>query len=204
MKIARFSLDDLRQKAKGHTVHVIGVREGALLAEHRVAEARIGNGYLMPDADLDIIYAYAFDRYRGEKQYGFGFVQGFSLRGGAIGTTYAHDSHNLIIVGDNLTDVFAVLTGLTEKNGGMALSRHGRLIEHIPMPFYGIISDRDGREFMRKEKRMDEALKRMGVMLTNPFFQMSFLSLPVIPALRLTTRGLFDVTRQRHIGVNDE
>jgi adenine deaminase len=204
MKIARFSLDDLRQKAKGHTVHVIRVREGALLAEHRVAEARIGDGYLLPDADLDIIYAYAFDRYRGEKQYGFGFVQGFSLRGGAIGTTYAHDSHNLIIVGDNLIDVFAVLTRLTEKNGGMALSRHGRLIEHIPMPFYGIISDRDGREFMRKEKRMDEALKRMGVMLTNPFFQMSFLSLPVIPALRLTTRGLFDVTRQRHIGVNDE
>jgi adenine deaminase len=130
-------------------------------------------------------------------------VQGFSLRGGAIGTTYAHDSHNLVIVGDNLTDVFAVLTRLTEENGGMALSRHGRLFEHIPMPFYGIISDCDGREYMRKEKRMDKALKRMGVTPTNPFFQMSFLSLPVIPALRLTTRGLFDVTRQRHIRVNE-
>ena len=199
MKVARFSLEDLRQKAMGHTIHVIGVREGTLLSEHRVAGARIENGYLLPDPDRDIVYAYAFDRYRGEKRYGFGFVQGFSLRGGAIGTTYAHDSHSLVIVGDNLTDVFAVLTRLTEENGGMALSRHGRLFEHIPMPFYGIISDCDGREYMRKEKRMDKALERMGVTLTNPFFQMSFLSLPVIPALRLTTRGLFDVTRQRHI-----
>ena len=200
----RFSLEDLRQEAKGHTIHAIGVREGTLLSEHRVAEARVEDGYLLPDTDRDLIYAYVFDRYRGEKRYGFGFVQGFSLRGGAVGTTYAHDSHNLIIIGDNLADIFTVLTELTRENGGMALSRLGRLVEHIPMPFYGIISDCDGREFMRKEKRMDDALKRMGVTLTNPFFQMSFLSLPVIPALRLTTRGLFDVTRQRHICVNDE
>jgi adenine deaminase len=204
MNVARFSVDDLRQEAKGHRIHVIGVREGTLLSEHRVAKARIEDGYLLPDTDRDTSYAYVFDRYRGEKQYGFGFVQGFSLRGGAIGTTYAHDSHNLIIVGDNLTDVFTVLTRLTQENGGMALSRQGKLVEHIPMPFYGIISDGDGHEFMRKEKRTHEALKRMGVKLTNPFFQMSFLSLPVIPALRLTTHGLFDVNRQRHIPVSHD
>ena len=204
MKVARFSPDDLRQEAKGNAIHVIGVRESTLLSEHRTAEARIEDGYLLPDTGQDIIYAYVFDRYRGERHYGFGFVQGFSLRGGAIGTTYAHDSHNLIIVGDNVTDVFTVLTALAKENGGMALSCRGRLIEHIPMPFYGIISDCGGREYIRKEKRMREALKRMGVMLTNPFFQMSFLSLPVIPALRLTTRGLFDVTRQRYLRVDDE
>lgn len=199
MKVARFSLDDLRQNAKGRTVHVIGVREGTLLSEHRTAEARIEDGYLLPDTDRDIVYAYVFDRYGGERRYGFGFVQGFSLRGGAIGTTYAHDSHNLIIIGDNATDVFTVLTALAKENGGMALARQGSLVEHIPMPFCGIIAECGGREFLLKEKRMHEALKRMGVKLTNPFFQMSFLSLPVIPALRLTTHGLFDVSQQRHI-----
>ena len=204
MKVAPFSLDDLRQKAIGRTIHVIGVREGTLLSEHGVTDARIEDGYLLPDTDRDIIYAYVFDRYRGEKRYGFGFVQGFSLRGGAVGTTYAHDSHNLIIIGDSLVDIFTVLITLTKENGGMALSRRGRLVEHIPMPFYGIISDRDGHGFLRMEKQMHEALKRMGVTLTNPFFQMSFLSLPVIPALRLTTHGLFDVARMRHIGVSDE
>jgi adenine deaminase len=193
LNVARFSLADLRQQAEGRKIHVIGVREGTLLTEHRVAEARIEDGYLLPDTDRDIIYAYVFDRYRGERRYGFGFVRGFSLQGGAIGTTYAHDSHNLIIVGDNLVDVFGVLTALTKGKGGMALSRHGSLVEHIPMPFYGIIAACDGREFLWKERRMHDALKRMGVILTNPFFQMSFLSLPVIPAVRLTTSGLFDV-----------
>ena len=204
IKVARLSPDDLRQEAKGHTVHVIGVREGTVLSEHRTAEARIEDGYLLPDTGQDIIYAYAFDRYGAEKRYGFGFVQGFSLRGGAIGTTYAHDSHNLIIVGDNVTDVFTVLTTLAKENGGMALSHHGRLVEHIPMPFYGIISDCGGGQYMRKEKLIHQVVKRIGVKLTNPFFQMSFLSLPVIPALRLTTHGLFDVTRQRYVPANYE
>ncbi len=136
MKIARFSLDDLRQKAKGHMVHVIGVREGTLLSEHRVAEARVGDGYLLPDADRDIVYAYVFDRYRGEKRYGFGFVQGFSLRGGAIGTTYAHDSHNLIIVGDNLTDIFAVLTTINGgKWGHGAITARAGSLSISPCPF---------------------------------------------------------------------
>ena len=204
MNVAGFSLEDLRQKAKGHAINVIGVSEGTLLTEHRIMEARTKDGYVLPDTERDIVYAYVFDRYRAEKQYGFGFVQGFSLRNGAIGTTYAHDSHNLIVVGDSLDNVFAVLTALTKANGGMAIARQSRIVEHIPMPYYGIISDSDGGELIKKERRMDKVIRRLGVTLANPFFQMSFLSLPVIPALRITTRGLFDVARQRHIPVNYE
>jgi len=204
MKIAQFSIDDLRQKAPGHvyghTITAIGVREGTIITDHRRLEARIDDdGYLQADTEHDSIYAYVFDRYRGRKAYGFGFVQGFSLRGGAIGTTYAHDSHNLVIVGDNIMDILLVLNALREVNGGMALARSGELLERIPMPFYGIISGLAAKEFLRKEKRMRKILRSMGVRLTNPFFQMSFLSLPVIPSLRLTTRGLFDTTRMRYI-----
>lgn len=204
VKIAQFCIDDLRQRARGDVIEVIGVREGTILTDHRQAEARIENGYLQADPEQDIVYAYAFDRYRGRKGYGFGFAQGFSMRGGAIGTTYAHDSHNLVIVGDNLADILLVLNALRETDGGMALACKGRLVEQIPMPFYGIISGLGAEEFLQKEKRMRNALRRMGVTLTNPFFQMSFLSLPVIPALRLTTRGLFDVTSMMHIPVNGQ
>ena len=83
----------------------------------------------------------------------------------------------------------------------MALAQRGRLVEHIPMPFYGMLSHLGVAEFLKKETRMRRCLKTMGVPLANPFFQMSFLSLPVIPALRITTRGLFDVTRQQYIAV---
>ena len=81
----------------------------------------------------------------------------------------------------------------------MAVVRGGKVVESVPMPFYGIISDLGARELLEKERRMQRALEEMGVKLSNPFFQMSFLSLPVIPELRLTTRGLFDVTRRRYI-----
>jgi adenine deaminase len=204
MKIADYALDDLRQKAAGSTINVIGVREGTLLSEHLVELARVEDGYVTADAERDILYAYVFDRYRGQKPYGACFVRGFGLKAGAMGTTYAHDGHNLIIVGDNLVDIFAVLNALKKESGGMALARQGKLVEHIPMPFYGIISDLDAAAFLQREKRMRRYLKSMGVTLKNPFFQMSFLSLPVIPALRLTTRGLFDATRMRYIEVSNE
>ena len=204
MKVARLSLDDLRQRAEGRRVHAIGVHEGSIITEHHILDARIKDDYLLPDTSRDVLYAYVFDRYRGQREYGFGFVQGFGVRGGAIGTTYAHDSHNLIIIGDNLKDVFTVFTRMREEGGGMALSRRGRIIEHIPMPFYGIIADCGIREFIQKERRMHAFLKEMGVTLSNPFFQMSFISLPVIPALRLTTSGLFDVERQRYIEGNSD
>ncbi len=199
MKIAHYSLDDLRQKTAGSRINIIGISEGSIVSEHLVDQARIDHGYLIADNRRDILYAFAFDRYRGTRRYGFGFVKGFGMKNGAVGSTYAHDSHNLIIIGDNLVDVYTVLTALEAEHGGMALARRGELLEHIPMPFYGIISGLDAHEFVQRENRMRKTMKRMGVTLANPLLQMSFLSLPVIPALRLTTQGLFDVTRQRHI-----
>jgi adenine deaminase len=199
MKIADYTLDDLRQKTAGSTINVIGVREGTLLSEHLVEQARVEDGYVMADVERDILYAYVFDRYHARKHYGSCFVRGFGLRGGAMGTTYAHDSHNLVIVGDNLVDIHAALTALKNQNGGMVLAQQGNVIEHIPMPYYGIISNLSADEYMQREKKLRRVLVQMGVTLSNPFFTMSFLSLPVIPALRLTTRGLFHVTEQRHI-----
>jgi adenine deaminase len=192
----------LKTTADGSDVHVIGVREGTLLSEHLVEPARVENGHLAADCGRDMLHAFVFDRYYGRKAYGCGFVNGFGLKAGAMGTTYAHDSHNLIIVGTNLVDILTVLDALKKGNGGMALALHGRLVEHIPMPFYGIISHLDVTGFLKKETRMRRRLRTMGVPLANPFFQMSFLSLPVIPALRLTTRGLFDVARQSYIPVS--
>lgn len=202
MKLAHYSLDDLKITAAGSHVHVIGVREGTLLSEHLVEPARVENNHLAADCARDMLHAFVFDRYCGRKAYGGGFVRGFGLKAGAMGTTYAHDSHNLIIVGTNLVDILTVLDALKKGNGGMALAKRGRLVEHIPMPFYGIISHLDVTGFLKKETRMRRCLKTMGVPLANPFFQMSFLSLPVIPALRITARGLFDVARRRYIPVS--
>ncbi len=192
LNVAAFSPEALRPRAQGSKLRVMGVAEGSIITEGLSAAAIIKDGYLLPDERQDTVYAYTFDRYRAEERFGFGFARGFCIKNGALGSTYAHDSHNLIIVGDNIEDIFAVFVTLKECGGGMAACRNGEKAV-IPMSCYGIISGLDARTFLRKETELDRLVRKMGVRLKNPFFQMSFLSLPVIPHLRLTTKGLLDV-----------
>ena len=201
MKVAPFSREALRQKARGNRIRVMGVRDGSILVEDLEEEARIEDGYLAADQGRDILLAYVFDRYRRDEKYGFGFVRGFSLKEGAIGTTYAHDSHNLIIVGDNVEDIYRVLRTVEACGGGMAASRKGIQV-CLPMPFFGIISSLSAREYLQKEAELMGLVRKMGVTLKNPFFQMSFISLPVIPHLRLTTRGLLSVPASQYVEAN--
>lgn len=203
LKVAPFSMEDLRQKAKGGTIRVMGVNEGTIVTDDLNAEARVEKGYLAADPGRNIVFAYAFDRYREEKTYGFGFVKGFSLKDGAMGTTYAHDSHNLIVVGDSIEDIHEVLETLKDCGGGVAASHKGTTM-CLPMPYFGIISRLTARSFLDKESELEGLVRKMGVRLKSPFFQMSFLSLPVIPHLRLTTKGLFHVPTSRHVQANHD
>lgn len=203
IKISHVSKEDLRRRAEGSKIRVIGVREGTIVMEDLDMEARIDNNYLAADPERDVIFAYVFDRYSAQKKYGFGFAHGFALQKGAIGTTYAHDSHNLIVIGDNAEDIHHVVRNLEKCGGGMAASHNGTAV-CVPMAHFGIISQLDGPAFLRKEAELDDLVRKMGVRLTNPFFQMSFLSLPVIPHLRLTTKGLFHVATSRYVEANHD
>ena len=198
LNVAPFSMDALRQRPRGRRIRVMAVREGTILVNEIEAEARIENGYLAADQGRDIVLAYVFDRYRAETEYGFGFVSGFSLKAGALGTTYAHDSHNLIVIGDNMEDIYRVFQALKACGGGMAAS-HQAMEVSLPMPFFGIISGLSSGEFLKKEAELDRVVRKMGVTLQNPFFQMSFISLPVIPHLRLTAKGLFCVSTSTYV-----
>jgi adenine deaminase len=203
IRIADFGMADLPQPAKGGKIHVIKVEEGTLITNHLVEDARVKDGILAADPEDGLCLAYAFDRYEADPRFGFGFVRGFSIHQGAIGTTYAHDSHNMLIVGDNENDVFEVLQCLKREGGGMAASRNGQIDAFIPMPHYGIISDLAGPEFLRREAGLRKSIAKMGIDQDNAFFQLSFLSLPVIPSLRLTTGGLFDVSAEQHIEASE-
>jgi len=198
LNVAPLRREDLRREATGKRARAIGVREGAIVTDDLTVDARTENGYLASDHERDLVFAYVFDRYRADPAYGFGLVHGFGLKEGALGTTYSHDSHNLLIVGDNVDDIYEVFCLLKECGGGMAASRRGsRLV--VPMPYFGVISHLDGPALLEKEREMDAMARRMGVCLKNPFFHLSFLSLPVIPALRLTTKGLFHVATARYV-----
>jgi adenine deaminase len=198
LNVAPFRQEDLRRKATEKRIRAIGVREGTIITDDLAIEARTEDGYLIADHERDFVFAYVFDRYRADAAYGSGLVHGFALKDGALGTTYAHDSHNLLIVGDNGEDIYEVFCLLRACGGGMAASCRGSGLV-IPMPYFGIISHLDAPALRDKERGLDGLVRRMGVRLLNPFFQMSFLSLPVIPALRLTTKGLFHVGTSRYV-----
>ncbi len=198
LNVAPFRKEDLRRKTTGKRMRAIGVSEGAIITDDLTIDARTENGYLIADRERDLVFAYVFDRYRADAAYGSCMVHGFALKDGALGTTYSHDSHNLLIVGDNAEDIYEVFCLLRECGGGMAASRGGSGLI-IPMPYFGIISHLDAPALREKERELDGMVRRMGVRLLNPFFQMSFLSLPVIPHLRLTTKGLFHVGTARYV-----
>jgi adenine deaminase len=203
MKVRGISPDDLRKQAKGAKIRVIGVSDGSIVTVDLVRPIRTKEGYLVSDPDNDVIFAYVFDRYRAEETFGFGFVHGFEIKRGAIGSTYAHDSHNLMVVGDNIEDIYTVIQTLKDCRGGMAASHDGVCLV-VPMPYFGIISHLDSQAYLKKESEMGSLVRRMGIRLKNPFFQMSFLSLPVIPQLRLTTKGLFHVPTSTFVPANHD
>lgn len=202
-RIADFEMNDLAKPVKGDRIHVIELKGGTIITGHRLEKARVKEGRLIADPGDGLCLAYAFDRYRADRRFGFCFVRGLPIHGGAIGTTYAHDSHNLLILGDNLGDIFEVLQCLKREKGGMAAAREGRIENFIPMPHYGIISGLSGDEYLRRERGLRQSMSKMGISQHNAFLQLSFLSLPVIPALRLTINGLFDVNAGQYIEVNE-
>ena len=199
LNLAPFPRDAFRKKAGAGKVRAIGVTEGSIITEDLVVEVPAEDGRLVCDHARDLVFAYVFDRYRAEREYGFCLVHGFGLKGGAIGTTYAHDSHNLVIVGDNADDIRKVFSLLRTSGGGMAASHKGAALV-LPMPYFGIISDLDAPSLLARERALDRLARQMGIRMKNPFFQMSFLSLPVIPNLRLTTKGLFHIGTGRYVG----
>jgi adenine deaminase len=201
LNMAPPTADRLRQPVEGSRIRAVGISEGSIVTSEIILKAQGDGRFLSADPKNDAVFAYVFDRYGGTDQFGFGFVSGFSLKGGAMGSTYAHDSHNLIVIGANIEDICHVALTLRECGGGMAAYYKGTGVS-IPMPYYGIISDLDSAEFLKNETDLLSLVRRMGVKLKNPFSQMSFLSLPVIPHLRLTTKGLFDVVKSRYIRAN--
>jgi adenine deaminase len=130
------------------------------------------------------------------------YVRGFGagLRG-AIASSVGHDSHNLIVVGDRPEDMRAALSALIECGGGFCVARDGQVLERIELPFGGLMSEASAAELRPRLQRLKSAARAIGCVLPEPFLQLAFLSLPVIPSLKLTDQGLIDVDRFERIAV---
>jgi adenine deaminase len=195
VRLARIpTKDDLRIAAPGPTARVraIGMVPGELATEHRVVEAPVTDGEVRADPALDLAKAASIERHGGPGTIGLGFVQGLGLQRGAVASTVAHDNHNLLVVGMNDDDMLAAVERLRETGGGMVAVDGGRVIGEVRLPIAGLISDRPVPEVANEVRALAAAYKELGSKLEYPFMMVSFLSLGVIPALRVTNRGLVD------------
>jgi adenine deaminase len=188
--------DDLRVVAEtdGGTVRVraIGMVPGELATEHRVVEAPVADGAVEAAPALDLAKAASIERHGGCGSIGLGFVQGLGLKRGAVATTVAHDNHNLLAVGTNDADMLVAIERLAAAGGGMIAVEDGAVKALVELPIAGLISDRPVAEVAEQVRALDHAYTELGTTIEFPFMMVSFLSLGVIPALRLTNRGLVD------------
>ena len=179
----------------GDLVKVIGLIPGQLLTNKLVLPTPVRNGRLGTDVERDLLKLVVVERHHRSGRVGLGLVQGFNLKKGALASTVAHDSHNLVILGVNETDMLAAARHLMELGGGLAVVAEGRVLADLPLPVAGLLSPAPLEEVAQAHGRLREAYRSLGGTLADPFMALSFLSLEVIPALKLTDLGLVDVTR---------
>jgi adenine deaminase len=176
------------------TARVIQVEEAQTVTKQLLTGMPVTLGCIQADAAQDIAKIAVFERHSGLGSHALGFVNGLGLKTGAVASTVAHDSHNLLIVGTNDADMAVAGNILAEHGGGMVAVNDGEMLALVELPIAGLMSDRPVEEVATAVAELSTAWRKLGSTLVSPFMTMALLSLPVIPDLRLTNRGLVDVT----------
>lgn len=179
--------------AEGKRARVIGVIPGQVVTEGLVLGLKVTDGEVVADPKRDILKIAVVERHHGTGNVGLGLVQGFGLKQGAFASTVAHDSHNIVVVGASDDDMRLAVARLVELGGGQVAVADGDILAELPLPIAGLISDLPLEEVVRRGEQLRKAARNLGCSLDDPFMQLSFLALPVIPELKLTDLGLVDV-----------
>lgn len=178
---------------KEEKVRVIDVIDGQLITEESEAVLQVFDGKIKPDIENDVLKVSVLERY-GHNRMINAFVRGFGLQEGAIASSVAHDSHNIIAVGTGSRDMADAVNKLVENNGGLVVASKGNFYS-LNLPIGGLMSTKTAEEVAFKLEELHKALKEMGCKLASPFMTMSFLALLVIPKLKISDMGLFDVEK---------
>jgi len=177
------------------TARVIGIIESQIITEELRYEMEIRRGEVHSDPERDLLKVCVAERHKGTGRIGKGFVKGFELEEGAIASTVAHDSHNIIAVGADDTDICKAINRLRYTNGGLVIVNENRVLNELPLPIAGLMTTLEAEKIAEKMTELEETSASLGCKLRNPFMTLSFLALPVIPKLRITDYGLIDVEK---------
>lgn len=180
--------------SKKVTVNGIKVIENNARTKKIEAILPVENQLIQADLSQDIIKIACIDRHHQSGDLSIAFAQGFKLKRGAVASTVAHDSHNLLVMGADQSDMAVAANALIDLGGGMIVVENGEIIAQVPMPIAGLMSDSSAEEVVTQVRELEKAWKQLGCPLHAPFMTFSLIALPVIPEIRISNRGLVDVT----------
>ncbi len=195
------AVPDLFIADTGKQVKAIECVDGQLITNAIVAYPKVVDGGLVSDVENDILKMVVVNRYRPAKP-AVSFIKGFGLKQGALASSVAHDSHNIVAVGVSDDDIIHAVNGLVGHKGGMTAYCHDEQVT-VPLPVAGLMSNEDGYEMAVRYEKADAFAKSLGCQLYAPFMTLAFMALLVIPELKLSDRGLFDVTRFEFTSIYD-
>ncbi|MBI3915249.1 MAG: adenine deaminase [Chloroflexi bacterium] len=187
---------DLRVPANGHTTaRVIEIVPDQIVTRQSVDRIKVENGNAVADPSRDLLKMAVIERHHGTGNVGIAFVRGFKLKKGAIGSSVAHDSHNIIVAGANDEDMLYAARSIAAMQGGFVAVADGQVLARVPLPIAGLMSDQPLERVREEMDSINNATRGLGCDLRTPFMALSFLALPVIPELKLSDKGLVDVNK---------
>jgi len=195
VNVRHFDLTAFRIPAERRHQSVIEVVPGQIVTRKANVEVQVRDGAVVTDAAQDILKLAVVERHKATGNVGVGLVKGFGLKRGALASSIAHDSHNIVAVGVEDEDIFAAVKEVERLQGGLVVVAQGRTLAALPLPIAGLLSDEPLEKVVEQLGAVETAAAELGCSLASPFSTLSFLALPVIPQLRLTDLGLVDVDR---------
>jgi adenine deaminase len=200
VRIKPLSTGVLKLVGSGDTAYVIEIVPGQIITRKRLEKVTVWDGSVVPDVERDILKLVVVERHRATGNVGVGLVTGFGLKHGALASSIAHDSHNIVAVGTSDEDILAAVREIERLQGGLVVADDGGIVASLALPVAGLLSDEPLETVVASLENVEKAAAGLGTGLASPFATLSFVALPVIPELRLTDLGLVDVNEFGLIG----
>jgi adenine deaminase len=200
VNIKPFTIEALKIPASRSKLPIIEIVPGQVTTKSIKLEPKVRDSFVVPDTGRDILKLVVVERHKATGNIGLGLVKGFGLKQGALGSSIAHDSHNIVVVGTNDQDIFAAVKEIERLQGGLVAVAGGKIQGSLALPLAGLLSEEPLEVVVSKLEELQKIAAGLGCVLPSPFATLSFLALPVIPELRLTDKGLVDVVTFKLLG----
>ncbi|MRN44676.1 MULTISPECIES: adenine deaminase [unclassified Brucella] len=200
VKAPRVTASNFRSQSNSGKTRAIGIVPGKIITQSLEFDLKVGPNGVEPDLERDVVKVAVIERHGKNGNIATGFVHGFGLKAGAIASTVSHDSHNICVVGASDEDIATAANRLGEIEGGFVVVRDGKVLAELPLPIAGLMSTEPYETVREALRKLRHAAEDLGSVLEEPFLQLAFIALPVIPHLKITDRGLVDVDKFEFVG----